>query len=298
MWDCFTLVSEVPYFTSPRIADQSPAGLTRREAKLRGLDVRQQLAGWLHERYVEGRLAADRRDAVAAHRARLPRRGQGRPPRRARRRPRPTRRSPRRPRSRSSSTRCICASSTRWRASASSPRMIAAEPQQDDVLRALHDEAVAEVRTRARAPRRRRRHRGAADPRARPVPGRVAAVRAGGDARPLPPRATAPRGAPGGAVSRAGRDGALPAGRRGRRRDHPGARRRRRAHRHRPAGRRGAGRVGVRPLRVRPAEPHAHRGGPLGARADGRGPRLGRHDDRSGRPSDATCPSSRTASAR
>ena len=26
MWDCFTLVSEVPYFTSPRIADASPPG--------------------------------------------------------------------------------------------------------------------------------------------------------------------------------------------------------------------------------------------------------------------------------
>ena len=38
-WDCFTLVSEVPCFTSPRIADQSPTGLTRREAKLRGQAV-------------------------------------------------------------------------------------------------------------------------------------------------------------------------------------------------------------------------------------------------------------------
>ena len=57
MWDCFTLVSEVAYFTSPRIADQSPAGLTRREAKLRGLEVQEQLALWLHERYVEATTA-------------------------------------------------------------------------------------------------------------------------------------------------------------------------------------------------------------------------------------------------
>ena len=42
----------MPYFTSAKIADRSPAGLTRAEAKLRGLDVQRQLAGWLHERYV------------------------------------------------------------------------------------------------------------------------------------------------------------------------------------------------------------------------------------------------------
>ena len=51
-WGCFTLVAEVPYFTSARIADKSTAGLTRAEAKLRGLDVQQQLATWLLERYV------------------------------------------------------------------------------------------------------------------------------------------------------------------------------------------------------------------------------------------------------
>jgi len=51
-WGCFTLVAEVPYFTSAKIADKSAAGLTRAEAKLRGLDVQQQLATWLHERYV------------------------------------------------------------------------------------------------------------------------------------------------------------------------------------------------------------------------------------------------------
>jgi len=52
VWGCFTLVAEVPFFTSPKVADSSPAGLTRREAKLRGLEAQQRLAGWLHERYV------------------------------------------------------------------------------------------------------------------------------------------------------------------------------------------------------------------------------------------------------
>lgn len=51
-WDCYTLVAEVPYFTSPRIGDRSPAGVTRAEAKLRGLDAQQELAEWLHARYV------------------------------------------------------------------------------------------------------------------------------------------------------------------------------------------------------------------------------------------------------
>lgn len=53
VWDCFTLVAEVPYFTSSRIADTSPAGLTRGEAKLRGLEVQQRLAAWLLDLYVE-----------------------------------------------------------------------------------------------------------------------------------------------------------------------------------------------------------------------------------------------------
>ncbi len=52
LWDCFTFVAEVPNFTSPRIADASPAGVTRREAKLRGVDVRDRLSRWLRERYV------------------------------------------------------------------------------------------------------------------------------------------------------------------------------------------------------------------------------------------------------
>ncbi len=48
MWDCFTPVAEVPCFTSPRTADRAPAGLTRREAKLRGIDAQERLARWLH----------------------------------------------------------------------------------------------------------------------------------------------------------------------------------------------------------------------------------------------------------
>ena len=39
LWDCFTLVAEVPFFTSPKAGDQAAAGLTRREAKERGIEV-------------------------------------------------------------------------------------------------------------------------------------------------------------------------------------------------------------------------------------------------------------------
>jgi hypothetical protein len=52
MWDCFTFVAEVPHFTSPRIADTAPAGMSRREAKLRGIEAQDQLSRWLHDRYV------------------------------------------------------------------------------------------------------------------------------------------------------------------------------------------------------------------------------------------------------
>jgi hypothetical protein len=52
-WDCFTLVAEVPYFTSPRACDRSPAGLARGEAVLRGIEIERRHAAWLHERYVE-----------------------------------------------------------------------------------------------------------------------------------------------------------------------------------------------------------------------------------------------------
>ena len=148
MWDCFTLVAEVPYFTSPRIADRSPAGLTRREAKLRGLEVRQQLAGWLHERYVEAasRLTAETpwqrtvhaylaevKDDLRAERAQ----------------------AEADPAFAVEATVAQLFDQVYLRELDALGRigqfagMVAAEPQQDDVLRALHDEAVAEVRTRA-----------------------------------------------------------------------------------------------------------------------------------------------------
>ena len=53
LWDCFTLVAEVPYFTSPKVADLSPAGISRGEAALQGIEVERELARWLNERYVE-----------------------------------------------------------------------------------------------------------------------------------------------------------------------------------------------------------------------------------------------------
>ncbi len=53
VWACFTLVAEVPYFTSPKAGDRSPGGLTRGEAVLRGIEVERELAKWLHERYVQ-----------------------------------------------------------------------------------------------------------------------------------------------------------------------------------------------------------------------------------------------------
>ena len=52
-WDCFTLVAETPHFTTSRIADLRPAGLSRGEARLDGLGETRALADWLHERYVE-----------------------------------------------------------------------------------------------------------------------------------------------------------------------------------------------------------------------------------------------------
>lgn len=148
MWDCFTLVSEVPYFTSPRIADRSPAGLTRREAKLRGLDGRQRLANWLHERYVKAasRLTAetpwqrtvhaylaDVKDDLRAERAQ----------------------ADADPAFAEEATVAQLFDQVYLRELddlarvGQFARMIAAEPQQDDVLRALHDEAVLEVRMRA-----------------------------------------------------------------------------------------------------------------------------------------------------
>jgi hypothetical protein len=148
MWDCFTLVSEVPYFTSPRIADRSPAGITRREAKLRGLDVQEQLALWLHERYVQAasRLTAETpwQRTVHAYLAEI------KDDIRAARVQAETE-----PEFAQEATVAQLFDQVYLRELESLARvgqfagMIAAEAQQDDVLRALHDEAASEVRTRA-----------------------------------------------------------------------------------------------------------------------------------------------------
>ncbi len=148
VWDCFTFVAEVPFFTSPRIADTGPAGMTRREAKLRGLEIRQQLAGWLHERYIRAgsRLTretpwqrtvhaylAEVKEDLRAERAQAendPEFGE-------------------------EATVAQLFDTVYLRELDMLARvgqfagMIAAEAQQDDVLRELHAEAVAEVRTRA-----------------------------------------------------------------------------------------------------------------------------------------------------
>jgi hypothetical protein len=53
LWDCFTLTAEVPFFTSPKAGDASAAGLKRREAKERGIELEQGYADWLREWYLE-----------------------------------------------------------------------------------------------------------------------------------------------------------------------------------------------------------------------------------------------------
>ncbi len=52
VWGCFTLVSEVPYFTSPKTGDTSPAGISRGEAVRRGIEIERKNAAWLQKRYV------------------------------------------------------------------------------------------------------------------------------------------------------------------------------------------------------------------------------------------------------
>ncbi len=52
-WDCFTLVAEMPYFTSPKAGDTSAAGVSRGEALRRGIEMEREHAAWLHGRYVE-----------------------------------------------------------------------------------------------------------------------------------------------------------------------------------------------------------------------------------------------------
>ncbi|HET6476101.1 MAG TPA: hypothetical protein VFH93_08510 [Thermoleophilia bacterium] len=148
VWDCFTLVAEVPYFTSPRIADSRPAGMTRREAKLRGLEVQQHLAAWLHERYgrADSHLTAETpwRLAVHAYLAEIDE------DLRAERVQAETE-----PEFGEEATVAQLFDMVYLRELDMLERvgqfaaMLAAEARQDDVLRALHAEAVAEVRTRA-----------------------------------------------------------------------------------------------------------------------------------------------------
>jgi hypothetical protein len=148
MWDCFTLVSEVPCFTSARVADRSPAGLTRREAKLRGLDVQEELAQWLHQRYVKAapRITAETpwQRTVHAYLSEV-------------------KDDIRAARVQAETEPVFAAEATvaqlfdqvylreldTLARLGQFARMLAAEAQQDDVLRDLHDEAVLEVRTRA-----------------------------------------------------------------------------------------------------------------------------------------------------
>jgi hypothetical protein len=50
-WGCLALLAETPNFTCPQVADTSPAGMTRAEAKLRGLDLEEAHCAWLRERW-------------------------------------------------------------------------------------------------------------------------------------------------------------------------------------------------------------------------------------------------------
>ena len=112
-------------------------------------------------------------------------------------------------------------------------------------------------------PRRRRRHRGAADD-LHPAPGRPADGRTGGPAAPVQPQ-----GQRGGADPAAGR-AACRAGRAGRRRAHRAGRDRRRAHRRRPGDQGQAGRRAGGPdlrglgLRLRPGGAELRRTGGSG----------------------------------
>lgn len=53
VWDCLTLVAEVPLFTSARAADLSPGGVTRGEAVRRGIEMERGYVEWLRARYLE-----------------------------------------------------------------------------------------------------------------------------------------------------------------------------------------------------------------------------------------------------
>ena len=244
-----------------------------------------------------GGLSPHRRDALAAHRACLSRRGQGRPTCRAR----PSRGGPRVRR------RGDRRAALRPGVPARARRARARRPVRGDGRRRACSRTTCSAPCTTRRSPRCARGRSASPPqeaswrrpsvRSSSARSRRCSARWWPRATATAPRDRVPR-SPGRCGEPRRRDGALPAGRRGRRRHHPGTRRRRRAHRHRPARRRGAGRVGVRPVRVRSGQPHPDRGRSLGARADGRGPRLGRHHDLPGRPPRLPARSSKTARVR
>ena len=148
MWDCFTFVAEVPHFTSPRIADSAPAGISRREAKLRGIEAQDQLARWIHDRYV--RAAARLTEETPWQRTVHAYLSEVKDDLRAERVQVETE-----PAFGAEATVAqlfdqVYLRELRTLAVAGQfAAMVAAEPEQDEVLGGLHGEAVEEVRTRA-----------------------------------------------------------------------------------------------------------------------------------------------------
>jgi len=148
MWDCFTFVAEVPHFTSARIADTAPAGISRREAKLRGIEAQDQLSRWLHDRYVRAaaRLTTETPWQRTVH-AYL---SEVKDDLRAERVQTETE-----PAFEIEATVAQLLDQVYLRelrtlaVVGQFAAMVKAEPEQDEVLRELHDEAVTEVHTRA-----------------------------------------------------------------------------------------------------------------------------------------------------
>ena len=148
LWDCFTFVAEVPHFTSPRIADTAPAGLSRREAKLRGIEAQDHLSRWLHDRYVRAasRLTAETPWQRTVH-AYL---SEVKDDLRAERVQAETE-----PAFEAEATVAQLLDQVYLRelrtlsVVGQFAAMVAAEPEQDEVLRELHEETVEEVRTRS-----------------------------------------------------------------------------------------------------------------------------------------------------
>jgi hypothetical protein len=148
LWDCFTFVAEVPNFTSPRIADTSPAGISRREAKSRGIEAQDQLSRWLHDRYVRAasRLTVETPWQRTVH-AYL---SEVKDDLRAERVQAETE-----PAFEAEATVAQLLDQVYLRelrtltVAGQFAAMVQAEPEQDEVLRGLYDEVAEEVRTRA-----------------------------------------------------------------------------------------------------------------------------------------------------